>query len=674
MPNRLRFLRRPAAALALAAAFAAAAAPGASAPPDLPRQALDPLHALGLPVGEPWLTQVGTSATLAARRAAFARALGPVIQGPETKVECVGNGTGGKRVQVMYVHDADTTDDYAAHQAEIGAWALGADRIYRESAAKTGGTQHIRFVHDAACNLSILDVVVDDPDDLLLGGATTAYLTLRDLVQAQGFTQANRKYAMFVDHVQAVCGVAAQFVDDQPGAANANNGGGAQYARIDFQKPLCFTPDQVMAHEVGHDLGAVQASAPNSNGLTHCTDEYDLMCENEYGGLPTTIVCPDASGNYLLDCNDDDYFNAHPAPASYLDTHWNVADSDFLASSPESQWGFVKANDPTAASYTPTADHNQNSTNAKNTIVRTATGVYSVTFTNLANFGGEAGTVLVTSLGTMGEHCGDSAWSSYGTPDTTVTVRCFSAAGAPVDAQFDAAYIRPTSSPGDFAYLWLNDETTGVAAFVPSTFHQFNSAGGTNTSTRNAVGDYTVRLPGMSSDGGTAKVTEFSAAASFCKIETWSSAGADELVEVRCFNSTGAAVDSKFTLVWADSQSILSDGAESAYVYSTNATPAPGGYTPPAATNFNSSGALNTVVRNSTGSYRVTVPNLGSPSLSPVSLDRGAVHVTATTATSRRCEVTGWSSPTAPPGTAVPVLADVTCTTSAGALADSKFV
>ena len=53
------------------------------------------------------------------------------------------------------------------------------------------------------------------------------------------------------------------------------------------------------------------------------------MCYADGGGHAMVQVCPSAQ-EYLLDCNTDDYFSTFPDPGSYLDGHWNSADSRFL--------------------------------------------------------------------------------------------------------------------------------------------------------------------------------------------------------------------------------------------------------------------------------------------------------------------------------------------------------
>jgi hypothetical protein len=104
----------------------------------------------------------------------------------------------------------------------------------------------------------------------------------------------------------------------------------------------------VAAHEVMHNLGGVQLTAPHTSltpGLSgsggHCIDEYDVMCYADHDQKnnlpPMTYVCGDEGLDLSrFDCGDDDYYNTNPAPGSYLDTHWNAADNRFLIAGPDS--------------------------------------------------------------------------------------------------------------------------------------------------------------------------------------------------------------------------------------------------------------------------------------------------------------------------------------------------
>jgi hypothetical protein len=633
----LRILRSATAVLALAAIACPVASAHEVAPGGVLTHGPDP---------EPPPSEVAASRAITAG----------LIGAPAQKVPCVGNGTSGKRVQVMYVRASDAPDRYAASKAAIAAGAIDADRVFRESAAETSGTRRIRFVHDASCNLSILNVVLD-PSALVAGNLGPTSSALRAL----GYTSTDRKYLAFVDHAadpadDVNCGIGSLVKwDDQPGAGNASNGGPG-FARVG---PNCWNArNSVAAHELMHNLGAVQNSAPNWNGVGHCLDDTDRMCYDQF--QPGFVFNPTAclSHERLFDCNHDDYFHTSPPVGSYLDTHWNTADSEYLSSTPEDHWGFIRSDDP---------DRSQNSTYTTNSVTRTATGVYEVTFPNLASYGGKSGSAAVTAVGTAGEHCTVSSWTSNGTPDMTVVVRCFDAAGAPADTVFDASYIRPTAGSAPFAYLWAEDPA--AASYTPSTYHQFNSTGATNTIVRHSTGDSTVTLGGLASSGGTVKVTAFSAVAGYCKASDWGAAGADEQVDVLCFDATGAPADLKFTLTFADQGSILADGAASGHVWGNDAA-APS-YTPNSAYQYNSTGATDTIARTGTGRYTVTLPGLGTQLLTP---NAGIVHVTAHHTTSKRCELIGYRSGVVPGGAPIPLLIDIQCSTAAGTPSDSKFV
>lgn len=89
-----------------------------------------------------------------------------------------------------------------------------------------------------------------------------------------------------------------------------------------------------MLHEITHNLGAVQNSAPNTSAAGHCDDRYDVMCYPDGGSsYSETTPCPKVNGVVMdetYDCGGNDYFNVNPATGSYLDTGWNTYASAFL--------------------------------------------------------------------------------------------------------------------------------------------------------------------------------------------------------------------------------------------------------------------------------------------------------------------------------------------------------
>jgi len=233
---------------------------------------------------------------------------------------CDGDGTTGFRTQVLYARASDVASRYGSYLPSFRQWASTADTIYNNSAAKTGGTRHIRFVHNANCAIVVSEVVLSPTGDDTFGNMVTE-------LEAQGYTRKDRKYLVFMD-AKALCGIGHIYSDDRASSSNYSNGTTrAMFSRIDSG---CWG-GQVAAHEHMHNLGGVQKSAPHVSAAGHCTDEYDVMCYVDGSGVTMQYLCsPQSTHEALFDCNNDDYFNTNPPAGSYLATYWNTANNQFL--------------------------------------------------------------------------------------------------------------------------------------------------------------------------------------------------------------------------------------------------------------------------------------------------------------------------------------------------------
>jgi hypothetical protein len=237
--------------------------------------------------------------------------------GGSAAVVCDGDGTSGDRVQVLYVHGPGQ-DRYSQYVASFKKWAADVDVIYDASAQQTGGDRHVRYVTDADCTANVLDVELPD-------AALAEFGATNDALAQRGFDRHDRKYMMFAD-ANVYCGIGTFMGDERPGQDNLSNFG-PSYGRSDSG---CWS-GHVAAHELGHNLGAVNNSAPYSSKAGHCTVDWDLMCYSDAPYYPQMqTLCPDQAQQDRLDCTKDDYFNTAPKAGSYLSTHWNVADNQFL--------------------------------------------------------------------------------------------------------------------------------------------------------------------------------------------------------------------------------------------------------------------------------------------------------------------------------------------------------
>ncbi len=226
---------------------------------------------------------------------------------------CIQEGD-GDFYRVLYIYPEGTASRYASVVGNLRTYVGAASDFIDASAQQTGGRLQLRVLHDSNCDIVVEEVAV--PLSLMRD-----FWGLYDWAAQTGRTNIfnpSVNALMYLDD-NYFCGVGSIWNDDTDRFENMNNDGG----EISVVGLGCWGANVTM-HEVGHNAGAVQQTAPNRTPGWHCTDEYDIMCYNDGTGT-TTVVCPDPSLDNLYDCNDNDYFNTNPPAGSYLDTHWNPA-------------------------------------------------------------------------------------------------------------------------------------------------------------------------------------------------------------------------------------------------------------------------------------------------------------------------------------------------------------
>jgi hypothetical protein len=272
---------------------------------------------------------------------------------------CYGDGVDGDRVQLLYVHATGTPIRAGISDRIVHAIVPAIEGLVRNRSRGEGREIGVRWLMPS-CKLRVDLVELSDATLAPTPTANDQVGRIIDALSALGYRSRDRKYLAWVDAESGPtyanargtgpCGVGTvASMDtrpvpnafDQPTPTNYNDGVVPQYA-LAFATTFSFisetecwgagtTGADTEAHELFHTLGAVQLSAPNSNGYGHCTVAPDLMCYTEHG-----VAVHQACAGFVkvLDCTGDDYFNANPPAGSYLVTHWNIANSSFLGDSP----------------------------------------------------------------------------------------------------------------------------------------------------------------------------------------------------------------------------------------------------------------------------------------------------------------------------------------------------
>lgn len=225
---------------------------------------------------------------------------------------------GQRHVLVLYGHPEGAPEGYEERLDRMREMIAQMNGHLRLEAATEGADMSYVVRCDPDGEVTVVRVHLPTPH------SRATFSTILSDIRAQGYDgRDNAIYLMFYEGQMGNVGGQGQWCRDErlaPDNCSTRPGRlGVNYGYFDDSYgPL------VIAHENGHNLGAVQDGAPHSSRGAHCNDGRDTMCyadgasNSSYDGG----VCADRE---WFDCGHDDYFDPFPEAGEYLATRWNVA-------------------------------------------------------------------------------------------------------------------------------------------------------------------------------------------------------------------------------------------------------------------------------------------------------------------------------------------------------------
>ncbi len=195
---------------------------------------------------------------------------------------------------------------------------------------------------------------------------------------------------------------------------------------------------------------------------------------------------------------------------------------------------FTLADQPTTASYTPTAEFSYNPTGNAVNVTRSSAGQYLVTYAGLDLAQVIGGAALVTAYGAVATRCQVTQLAPGPGSTLQVGVGCYNIAGGPTDSEFLVLVLPPIG----YAYA-----SVGITGIVDSAY-SLNPGGAPVTAIHNSTGNYAVTFPNSGIGyGWSGHAVANGPGANYCGL--WGLGAAGKMT-VLCFNSAGMAADSAF--------------------------------------------------------------------------------------------------------------------------------
>ena len=211
------------------------------------------------------------------------------------------------------------------------------------------------------------------------------------------------------------------------------------YAFANESGTASYTPDPTFAYNAGGGITITRTAIGSYQvtfaGIEAAVADVGNVQVSAYGTSSRCLIGgwgSDGSGNLVVDVRC--YAGANP-----FDSRFNVLFVEG-ADAASRAVGYAWANDPAAASYSPSSAYVHGGGTA--TATRSSAGRYTMSFSGIGSHGGDrGGTAQVTPYGGSGI-CTLQGWSSGGT-SVDISVFCYDGSGAPVDAQYQVLFLWP---------------------------------------------------------------------------------------------------------------------------------------------------------------------------------------------------------------------------------------